>query len=161
MVAPLEPGIVCADIESMLRFYSELLGFEMVSDAEATAEMSAQFGASPFGYRIVRLQTPCGERIKLVQTKGPAKLERVLPKWIFERNGLAYLTFIVSDVGEVAARLRANGVRLINQEPMEVRKGFHALFASDPEGNYVEFVQYADLASYRPDLQDCRSKDMK
>jgi lactoylglutathione lyase len=152
MVAPLEPGIVCADLNRMLRFYEGLLGFEMVADAEASSEMSAQFGASPLGYRIVRLQTPYGERIKLIQTKAPAKIERELPEWIFDRHGLAYITFIVSDVDEVAARLREHGVRLINKEPMEVRKGFHALFVTDPEGNYVEFVQYADLASYRQDL---------
>jgi catechol 2,3-dioxygenase-like lactoylglutathione lyase family enzyme len=153
MVAPLEPGIVCADLEAMLRFYKEVLGFEMVSDAEASPEMSTQFGASPLGYRIVRLQTPYGERIKLVQTKALAKVERELPEWIFERHGLAYITFVVSDVDEVSTRLRANGIRFINKEPMEVRKGFHALFVTDPESNYVEFVQYADLASYRQDLQ--------
>jgi lactoylglutathione lyase len=152
-VAPLEPGIVCADLDSMLGFYEKVLGFEMVSDAEATPEMSAQFGASPVGYRIVRLQTPYGERIKLVQTKASMKVQRELPEWIFERHGLAYITFIVSDVDEVAIRLREQRVRLINKEPIEVRKGFHALFVTDPEGNYVEFVQYADLASYRPDLE--------
>jgi catechol 2,3-dioxygenase-like lactoylglutathione lyase family enzyme len=152
MVAPLEPGIVCSDLQGMLHFYEGVLGFEKVSDAEATAEMSAQFGASPLGYRIVRLQTPYGERIKLVQTKAGAKPKRELSKWTFEQQGLAYITFIVSDVNEVAIRLRANGVRFVNREPMEVRKGFHALFVTDPEGNYIEFVQYADLASYRPDL---------
>ena len=65
MLAPLEPGIVCADLKSMLHFYTEVLGFVTVSDAEA---------------------------------------------------------------------------------------GFQAFFAIDPEGNYVEFVQYAELALYRPDL---------
>jgi catechol 2,3-dioxygenase-like lactoylglutathione lyase family enzyme len=152
MVAPLEPGIVCANIEKMLGFYVGVLGLEMVSDAEATPLMSAEFGAAPSGYRIVRLQTPYGERVKLVQTRGLPRISDEPSRWTFERCGLAYLTFIVADVYEVASRLRANAVKFINQEPMEVRKGFRALFVTDPENNYVEFVQYADLASYRPDL---------
>lgn len=152
MVAPLEPAIVCTDIQRMLRFYAGVLGFEMVSDAEATPEMSAAFGAAPLGYRIVRLQTPYGERIKLVETKGrPAgSRENPIPDWIFDRYGLAYITFVVADICEVVAHLRAHSVTLINQEPIEVRKGFQALFVTDPENNYVEFVQYQDLAAYLP-----------
>jgi len=38
--------------------------------------------------------------------------------------------------------------------PVEIRKGITAIFTCDPEGNFLEFVQYADLASYRPDLFD-------
>lgn len=67
MMAPLEPGIVCSDIEQMLKFYVGILGLNMVADANTEPEMSKRFGAAPYGYRIVRLQTPYGERIKLVQ----------------------------------------------------------------------------------------------
>jgi hypothetical protein len=38
MVSPLEPGIVCIDIDRMLAFYTDVLGLAFVSDAEATAE---------------------------------------------------------------------------------------------------------------------------
>lgn len=151
MVAPLEPGIVCRDIGPMLEFYGGVLGFETISDAEATPQMSSEFKAAPQGYRIVRMQTPYGERIKLVQTTLPNTSHEVSP-WTFGQCGLAYLTFIVADVHEVAARLRQRGVHFINDQPMEVRTGFEALFVTDPENNYLEFVQYADLASYRPDL---------
>lgn len=151
MVAPLEPGIVCNEISRMLPFYADVLGLEVVADAEATAEMSARFGASPHGFRIVRLQTSYGERIKLVESRFPPQ-ENSVPEWVFERHGLAYLTFIVADIDEVAAHLNAHNVRFVSDEPVEVRKGFRALFVIDPEGNYIEFVQYSDLASYRPDL---------
>ena len=43
-------------------------------------------------------------------------------------------------------------MKLISEEPIEVRKGVFALYSMDPEGNYVEFVEYPDIASYRPDL---------
>jgi hypothetical protein len=53
---------------------------------------------------------------------------------------------------ETLARLNECRVKLVNDEPVEVRKGFVALFALDPEENYLEFVEYQDPASYRPDL---------
>jgi catechol 2,3-dioxygenase-like lactoylglutathione lyase family enzyme len=151
MVAPLEPGIVCIDMERMLKFYTEVLGLQLVADAQTTPEMSTKFRATPHGYRIVRLQTPYGERIKLAQPKVPP-VQNPVPEWVYERQGLAYFTFIVDDMKPILARLKANKVRLISEEPVEVRKGVFAQFVLDPEGNYVEFVEYPDIASYRPDL---------
>ncbi|MGA2961925.1 MAG: VOC family protein [Candidatus Korobacteraceae bacterium] len=151
MVAPLEPGIVCIDMDRMLKFYTEVLGLKLVADAQTTPEMSTKFRATPHGYRIVRLQTPYGERIKLAQPKVPP-VQNPVPEWVYERQGLAYFTFIVDDMKPILARLRANQVRLLSEEPVEVRKGVFAQFLLDPEGNYVEFVEFADIASYRPDL---------
>ncbi|MGH9678821.1 MAG: VOC family protein, partial [Candidatus Acidiferrales bacterium] len=104
------------------------------------------------GFRIIRMQTPYGERIKLIQQKNGRARRVSSPEWVFERQGLAYLTFIVAYIREVAARLKGSGVKLIRPEPVPVRKGFLAIFAEDPEGNFVEFVEYEDLAAYRPDL---------
>ena len=35
---------------------------------------------------------------------------------------------------------------------VEVRPGVFLVFARDPEGNVLEFVEYTDLRAYRPDL---------
>lgn len=151
MVVPLEPGIVCSDIDRMLEFYTGVLGLKVVSDAQANPDMSRPFRAAPDGFRIVRMQTPYGERIKLVQTKmHPQK--QPITEWTFERQGLAYITFVIADMKEMLARLNECQVKLVNPEPLEVRKGFLALFALDPEDNYLEFVEYQDPASYRPDI---------
>jgi len=152
MVVPIEPGIVCSDLERMLEFYTGVLGLKKVSDAEATPEMSRAFRAAPDGFRIVRLQTPYGERIKLIQTKMRPLKKQPLTEWTFERHGISYITFVIADMKETVARLNECKVRLVLEEPLEVRKGFVALFALDPEENYIEFVEYQDPASYRPDL---------
>jgi lactoylglutathione lyase len=114
--------------------------------------MSKEFGTSPNGFRIIRLQTPYGERIKLVQPKKMVLQQSQVPDWVFEGQGIAYITFVVIDVHEVTVRLKKYEVELMSQEPVEIRKGITAIFAKDPEGNFLEFVEYADLASYRPDL---------
>jgi lactoylglutathione lyase len=152
MVSPLEPGIVCKDLDRMLIFYTEVLGLEFATDAEASAEMSTEFGTSPGGFRIIRLQTPYGERIKLIQPKKVLLKQNPIPQWVFERHGIAYITFVIDDVHEVTLRLKKFGVELMSKGPVEIRKGITAIFAKDPEGNFLEFVEYADPASYRPDL---------
>jgi lactoylglutathione lyase len=152
MVSPLEPGIVCIDLDRMLNFYTEVLGLKFVSDAEASPEMSTEFGTSPNGFRIIRLQTPYGERIKLIQPKKVSLQQSPVPAWVFEGQGIAYITFVIVDVQEVALRLKKYEVEVMSKEPVEIRKGITAIFAKDPEGNFLEFVQYADLPSYRPDI---------
>jgi catechol 2,3-dioxygenase-like lactoylglutathione lyase family enzyme len=149
MVSALEPGIVCADIDNMLQFYTKVLGLRFSTDAEASAQMSAAFGAAPNGFRIIRLITPYGERIKLVQPKQTSIQKNERCHWVFEGQGIAYLTFVVDDVEEVTALLRDNHVALMSEGPVEIRKGIMAIFACDPEGNYLEFVQYEDLAAYQ------------
>lgn len=152
MMVPLEPGIVCHDIEQMLKFYVGVLGLKPVADAVAEPEKSRRLGATPYGYRIVRLQTPYGERIKLVQPNKQPPTPNPVPEWICERHGFAYLTFVIEEISGVVKHLKEYGVKLISDEPVEVRKGVFAIYSLDPEGNYVEFVEYTDIASYRPDL---------
>jgi catechol 2,3-dioxygenase-like lactoylglutathione lyase family enzyme len=152
MVAPLEPGIVCIDIDRMFDFYTSVLGLRFATDAEAGAEMSTKFGTGPNGFRIIRLQTPYGERIKLIQPKKTALKQRENPDWVFERQGIAYLTFVIADVNEVVARLKEHRIDLVSDDAIPIREGINAIFVRDPEGNFLEFVEYADLASYRADL---------
>ena len=152
MTVPLEPGIVCNNIDAMLEFYTGVLGLKLVGDAKTTQELSARAGATPHGYRIVRLQTPYGERIKLVQPNQDPPPPQAVPRWVHERHGLAYLTFVIADIQDVLRHLKANGVKLLSEEPIEVRQGVFAFYSLDPEGNYLEFVEYPDPSAYRPDL---------
>jgi lactoylglutathione lyase len=152
MAVPLEAGIVCNDIEKMLKFYVGILGLKLVADANTVPELSERLGATPYGYRIVRLQTPYGERIKLVQPSGQPPKPNPVPKWTYERHGISYLTFVIKGISGVAKHLKENGAKLLSAAPIEVRNGVFALYSLDPEGNYIEFVEYPDIASYRPDL---------
>ncbi len=152
MVAPLEPGIVCIDLDRMFDFYTAVLGLRFATDAEAFPEMSTKFGTGPHGFRIIRLQTPYGERVKLIQPKKTVLQQSPNPDWVFERQGIAYLTFVVPDIHDVVTRLKEHNVDLVSEDAVPIREGITAIFVRDPEGNFLEFVQYADLPSYRPDL---------
>lgn len=151
MCAPLEPGIVCFDMDRMLGFYVGVLGLELVADNQADPEIGRRIHISPHGYRIVRLQTSYGERIKLIQSNVEPKAHPEFD-YVYECHGLAYLTFIVTNMAEILPTLEREGIAILSDGIVEVRPGVLALFIKDPEGNFVEIVDYPDITSYRPDL---------
>jgi lactoylglutathione lyase len=148
--APLEVGVCVLDLERMAAFYQSVLGFAHVSDATLAADRAERAGFGPVSFRMRRLQTNRGERIKLLQpdpTPGPTPREPILA-----RAGLAYLTFIVDDIDAAFERLVAAGAERITDGPVQTRPGTRLLFFRDPEGNVLELCEYEDLAAYRPDL---------
>ena len=152
MVTPLEIGIAVHDMEPMIDFYVNIIGLKMVADNHAVAARSSEVGTTPYGYRIVRMQTPYGERIKLVQPDNDAPAPAPVPKWVYHRPGICYLTFVIADMTEMVEKLKEHGVKMASQEPVEVRPGVICLNVMDPEGNFIEFVEQADVQGYRPDL---------
>ncbi len=152
MVVPMEIGICCSDLDRLLPFYVQELGFHHVGTVEVPAEKAAQTGLSRGGYRVARLQTPYGERIKLLEPAEPPRVPD-LQEEILVRRTNAYVTFILEDLDAMIARLReADVVFLSGEGRVEVRPGIHVAFVRDPEGNVLEFVQYDDVAAYRPDI---------
>lgn len=152
MLAPLEVGICCADLDTLAAFYVGVLGFTRVGTVEVPAEKAAGTGLCDRGYRVTRLQTPYGERIKLLQPATPPAPTAPTAR-ILDRRNAVYLTFIIDDLRGMVDRLLGAGVELSSgPDPVEVRPGTFLAFARDPEGNVLEFVQYADVRAYRPDL---------
>jgi catechol 2,3-dioxygenase-like lactoylglutathione lyase family enzyme len=149
MVAPLEVGICCKALEPLVRFYSELIGCDLVSVIEVPAANAVKASLSSGPYRVARLQTPSGERLKFLQPL-LAPQQHDSSRWILDRRNTTYLTFIVDDLRAMIAKLRCLGAEVdTGKEPVEVRAGVWLSFARDPEGNLIEFVEYDDIDSYR------------
>lgn len=152
MMAPIEIGICCSDLDKLRKFYVDVLGCTPINEIEVPTEKSRPAALAESGYKVARLQTPWGERLKLLQ---PATAPENVPakEWILNRRGLAYITFIVDDLKAIIARLKAAGVVfLTGTDRVEVRPGTFLSFIRDPEGNVLEFVEYSDIREYRPDL---------
>lgn len=149
IVAPLEVGICCKALEPLVRFYRELIGCELISIVEVQAPNAEKASLSRGPYRVARVQTPSGERLKFLQpTLVPQ--QNAPGRWILDRQNATYLTFIVDDLGAMIERLRSLGAEIdTGTAPVEVRAGVRLCFARDPEGNIIEFVQYDDVDSYR------------
>lgn len=147
-VAPFEVAFTVRDLDALLPFYTEVLGFAVHSDLAVAPGKGRQSGLSPSGYRVVRLETDLGHRFKIAQPVAPP--EPVAPAdFAMQRQGGAYVTFIVAGLPALHERLRARGTRILSDGVMAVRPGVGLLLAQDPEGNHLEFVEYADLDAYR------------
>lgn len=152
MTAPLEVGLCCEDLDALARFYVEVLGCTPVNVVEVPADKAREAALADTGYRVARLQTPYGERLKLLQPSRPPQPATAAP-WLLAQRNAAYITFIVEDLDAMLQRLAAAGIRpLTGPAKVEVRPQTFLVFCRDPEGNVLEFVEYGDLAAYRPDL---------
>ena len=152
MTAPMEVAISVNEMDKMLRFYTEILGLKKFADNQVPPEMTQRIGQTPHGLRVVRLLTPYGEMVRLIQVGKPPQPSQV-PRYIFDRHGLIYVSFLVADLDGVLKRLKEHEVKLVSgDQKIEVRPGVFVVYALDPEGNYVEFLEYPDIASYRPDI---------
>lgn len=149
--APFEPALCVRDLDRCLTFYRDVLGMHVVAIDEIAPAQSERAHLTPGGYRIARLDTQGGDRLKLVApalvpASGGAR------DYAMERAGFAYLTFIVPDVRAVVDAVLKSGASVITgPQPVAFRPGVVELvFVSDPEGNLLEFVQRNDLTTYRP-----------
>jgi len=157
MTAPLEVGLCCADLERLSKFYVDVLRCRRISVFDVPPDRAQQARLSDRGYRVARLQTPWGERIKLLEPRR-APASEAPGDWILAKRNAAYLTFIVRDLAIMLGRLQSSTASVLTgDEPIEVRPGVWLVFATDPEGNILEFVQYDDVENYRPDLAAVRN----
>ncbi|WP_394778609.1 VOC family protein [Undibacterium sp.] len=155
LAAPMETGLCCTGIDTMAGFYISAFLFEKISDiAVPGAVPGAQFFSNS-GYRVVRLQTPFGERLKLLAANSAATSTDTgapLPSSnILEKKNTAFLTFIVSDIAASLQRAIELGAMAMGSIA-EIRPGLSIVLVRDPEGNCLELAQYNDIGLYRPDL---------
>jgi catechol 2,3-dioxygenase-like lactoylglutathione lyase family enzyme len=148
-LASFEFGFVAADIDALLSFYTEVLGLALVSDLTVPTATSSATGLAPDGYRVVRLETNRGDRLKLARPTAPP--EHATPTaYPMQRRGASYVTFIVDDLKSLYDKLLRVRVAIKSQGIVGLRPGVSLVLATDPEGNWLEFLQYDDIRSYRP-----------
>ena len=112
-------GIAVADLEEALRFYRDALGLEI----EMPEEVPSQHVRAHF--------IPAGESaLELLEA---TDAESPIAKYVARRGpGLHHITLRVDDIAAALARLKARGVRLIDEVP---RPGAH--------GSLVAFIHPA------------------
>jgi LAO/AO transport system kinase len=109
-------GIAVADVNAALAFYRDALGLHVETPEEVTTQ------------RVRAHFIPAGEAaLELLEATAP---DSPIAKFVDKRGpGLHHITLRVDDLGAALARLKARGVRLIDEEP---RPGAH--------GSLVAFI---------------------
>jgi catechol 2,3-dioxygenase-like lactoylglutathione lyase family enzyme len=117
-------GILASDIKASLNFYQNILGLEFVGISQVWfgTMHRLRFGTSDF-----KLIEP-----KTVPPKGAIGLEKQV--------GFRYVTFVIKNLSELCAELKAKGIELALPEK-EIRPGVRIAMVKDPDGNIVEFVE--------------------
>jgi LAO/AO transport system kinase len=123
-------GIAVQDIDKALAFYRDALGL----DVEAPEEVSSQ--------RVRARFIPVGQSsIELLE--GTAS-DSAITKYIEKRGpGIHHITLRVDDIRAALARLKARGVRLVDEEPRQGAEGALVAFVhpSAAHGVLVELKQ--------------------
>ena len=117
-------AIICSDYERSKRFYTHVLGLEVVAEV---------FRAERKSYKL-DLRLPDGPQIELFSFPDPPKR----PSYP-EACGLRHLAFGVADIDEAVADLGRKGVTC---EPVRVDEtGKRFTFFADPDGLPLELYE--------------------
>ena len=123
-------GIVVRDLERALEFYRDALGLE-VAPAEPVASQRVTVTDVALG----------GARLELLQVDDA---DSPVGRFLGRRGpGLHHITLAVDDLSATLARLRARGVRLIDETPRTGAGGSRIAFIhpSSAEGVLVELKE--------------------
>ncbi|MFN2449514.1 MAG: methylmalonyl-CoA epimerase [Candidatus Baltobacteraceae bacterium] len=115
-------AIVVKDLESTLEVYVKTLGFEQVY-RETIADQGVEAVGLRAGDSVIELLCPLDEGSPIAKYRGQAQTK------------LHHTAYRVADLRAELARLKAQGVRLIDESP---RKGAH--------GNSIAFLHPASTA---------------
>ncbi len=123
------------DMERVIAFYRDLIGFEVVFDRTFDEPMARLIGEPGTQVRIVHLRL--GEAVlELFHYRHPVGRPR--PSDARQSDlGLSHIGFLVEDFEATLAHLRGHGVRFLG-EPVEIRPGVHVVYFYGAEGEVCE-----------------------
>ncbi len=136
-------GFIVRDVEQAVDFYTNVLGLKVAMRMERQGEFIDQvLGFSGAHIKGAFLELGEGHQLELIQYLSPASG----PGGI-DRNdlGASHVAFYVEDIDQFYAEKSQRGLRPINP-PAEHRDENgrllrKVLYAQDPDGNWLEFVE--------------------
>ena len=139
-------GICVADLEQSVRFYRDLLGFNVRSDLQVQGEPTDTLLRLPdVDLHAVYVERD-GTRIELLHYVSPGAVGEGEARSMNQR-GLSHLALRVDDLAATVQTLRAAGVRILDETRIDVPAfSTAAVFVCDPDGTLIELLQSpADL----------------
>ena len=134
-----------ADLDRSRRFYTDVLGFEVVAefdfDDAATAQVMDLPGCRFKGVFMKR----DGMRIELIGFTDPPP-DTTVRKRKSNDIGHSHLSFYVTSLDEALAELRAKGVPIDDETRQVLPSGIECCVVRDPDGFPIEIVQTPTLA---------------
>jgi catechol 2,3-dioxygenase-like lactoylglutathione lyase family enzyme len=133
-----------SDLGRSRRFYTEVLGFEVVAefdfDDSDTARVMGVPGARFTGVFMQR----DGFRMEIIAFTNPPP-ERAVRRRAANEIGHSHLSFYVTDLDAALAELRAQGVAIDAETRATLVNGIECCVVRDPDGFPIEIVQTPTL----------------
>ena len=128
-------GIAVDDLDAALAFYTEALGLEV----DATEDVPSQGVRAHF----VRVGSASLELLEATTEESPIR------RFVSRRGaGIHHITLRVDDIAAALARLKARGVRLVDETPREGAEGALVAFVH-PAGAHGVLVELKQERSAR------------
>ena len=136
-------GFVVRDLDQAIDFYTNVMGLRLAGRTERRGEFIDQVLAFRNAHiKGAFLDLGQGHQLELIQylspPSGPAGINRT-------DLGASHLAFVVQDIDQFYADMSPKGLRFNNspaslhdEQGRLLRK---ALYARDPDGNWLEFVE--------------------
>ncbi|MEO0490235.1 MAG: VOC family protein [Cyanobacteria bacterium J06659_2] len=142
-------GMTVSDMEQSIRFYTEVLSFQKISDVEVHGRDYERL-QGVFGVRLRRVELQLGDEvIELTQYLTPQG--RPIPG-DSRSNDLwfQHIAIVVSDMDAAYARLRQFNVQHVSTGPQTLpdsipaAAGISAFYFQDPDGHNLEIIAYPE-----------------
>jgi glyoxylase I family protein len=136
-------GITVSDIERSLRFWRDVLGFELSHRAHQKGELAEQITGVPGAEILIAVVKARGHKIELLEYRAPADRR--------ERSDLrpcdlghVHVALTVDNLDAVLETISASGWKAAG-EPQTLTVGPNAgrrvIYVHDPDGTTIEFMQ--------------------
>jgi catechol 2,3-dioxygenase-like lactoylglutathione lyase family enzyme len=140
-------GMTVSDMDRSVEFFSEVLGFEKISDVEVYGEAYEKLQRL-FGLRMRVAHMKLGdEMIELMQYLAPEG-RPIPPDWRSNDHAFQHIAIVVSDMDKAYQRLRDHKVRHASTGPQTIpasnkaAAGIRAFYFKDPDGHYLEIIYF-------------------
>lgn len=140
-------GMTVSDMDRSVDFYTNVLGFRKISDAEVLGEDYEHLqGIFGLRMRVVRMQLG-DETIELTEYLTPKG--RTFPEDTRSNDRwFQHIAIVVSDMDKAFERLRKNKVRYASTAPQtlpawnKAAAGIRAFYFRDPDGHFLEIIYF-------------------
>jgi lactoylglutathione lyase len=136
-------GMFVKDANRTAQFLTNAIGFRELPGFSVPGAMGKKIGLvdeQPFSVRVFALDdVDSATRIKVLSFP---KAEGKQPDQAFVHSsfGFRYLTIYVRDMDRALARLKAAGVTLLGETPLDLGGGTIIAAFKDPDGNFYELI---------------------
>ncbi|MFC4767350.1 VOC family protein [Effusibacillus consociatus] len=145
LIKPLHVNVIVKDLDEMLDFYRNVLGFEVMVESEIANEAFCQgVGLPDASVKMAHLRLPGSDfRVEMFQYNNLVPNPQSAD-WL-NQQGYRHIAFQVHDLEQAYQELMNQGVPFVSPPLLVTESGYAAgvrfCCLRDPEGNLIELIQ--------------------